>query len=238
VEFSNGFVVFNRLGNSVEVWRRYNDAIADENHERLSSPDQHQRSSHQRAWVKKRPAEGNDSEFERHRGELVPYATLRQLEQTRAYRFVYPTLLLTALSGKKAFLWDIPSASLIQTIDISDRRGSSTIPRQVEVNTINYVEQSRRHIFICTDDKLLVFTREPVEKGKSALVLAFPGENVDIKFATIRYKQNRVAEDLFMSYGREPAMLLTESSFVRNHVNFVAGKSPHSSRALFRFPFD
>jgi hypothetical protein len=240
VEYSNGFIIFDRQGESVEVWRRYNDARLDEDPERHANPDQFQLDSFAQAY--KKCMDDSHSEHERHRGTFVPYAVLQQPQPTRAYRFVYPTLLLASSDTWLAFLWDVPSCSLTQTINISpSNRLDGTHPTQldpeVEHTFITYVEQSERHIFICTHSKLLIFTRKPVKKGESALVAFFPGDNVELEGNRCSLEWDEEIESETPSQfgpsdlttvGRDSLLPLDPENplFSSWHNRFVAGKSP------------
>jgi hypothetical protein len=68
-------------------------------------------------------------------------------EFTRAFRFVYPALLVA--TGNSAYVWDIPTATLVQTIPETGLNGG-----------ISYVELSSRHVFICGEELLRIFSRE------------------------------------------------------------------------------
>jgi len=84
------------------------------------------------------------------RGHFKPWAMLRMPTPTRAYRFVYPTLLVA--SEDEAYIWDIPSATLSQIIHDTRMEG--------ELKEINYVELSARYVFLCREDVLRIFSRE------------------------------------------------------------------------------
>lgn len=49
------------------------------------------------------------------RAQFAPYALFQMPQHTRAYRFVYPTLLVASL--ERAFLWDIRTGEMVQTLD-------------------------------------------------------------------------------------------------------------------------
>jgi hypothetical protein len=65
---------------------------------------------------------------------------------TSAYRFVYPTLFTAG--SHEAYVIDIPSATVIQTI------------HDLAASHVCYVEISARHVFVCTEDVLRIFSRE------------------------------------------------------------------------------
>ena len=86
-------------------------------------------------------------------GVFAPFCTLQTPRPTRATRFVYPTLAVVTGDGRNAYLYDVPSATLTQTINIHP--AESTISEDVR-----YVEISARHIFICTIMGLRIISRE------------------------------------------------------------------------------
>jgi len=49
------------------------------------------------------------------KGRFTPHAVLHMPEPTRAYRFVYPTLLVASL--ERAYLWDVRNATITQIIE-------------------------------------------------------------------------------------------------------------------------
>jgi hypothetical protein len=86
-------------------------------------------------------------------GHFKPWALLEMPELTSAFRFVYPTLLVAAWD--QAYLWDIPSGELIQTI--TEIQGTADEPGTL--GRINYVELSSRHVFICGTYLIRIFSR-------------------------------------------------------------------------------
>jgi hypothetical protein len=81
-------------------------------------------------------------------------------ENSRAFRFVFPTLLVA--SHTNAYLWDVPSGRLIQTIP--------EIQGKTELGSIRYVELSAKYVVICGKKQLRIFSRS--NQGK--LLLAIP----------------------------------------------------------------
>ena len=135
VEYGNGFLIFDRWDGSKEVWRRTcecDPALLPT----ASPPDELQR------FTSNLPGVNAFSH-----GHFTPWALLRMPEMTRAYRFVYPTLIVATRNS--AYLWDIPTATLIQTIQETNLDGQ-----------LNYVELSPRHVFIAGTEVLRIFSRE------------------------------------------------------------------------------
>ncbi|KZT25603.1 hypothetical protein NEOLEDRAFT_1178380 [Neolentinus lepideus HHB14362 ss-1] len=155
-EYSNGFLVFDQLGGFKEVW-----CLAS----RCPPGTQPEDS---RALPDERQELASLDAANRHGTELFrPWALLQMPTVTHAFRFVWPTLLVS--SQKDAFLFDIPTATLIQTIDISE-------PVPHGLRELNYVELSAEYIFICWRHSVCVFSRRD-----GALALSIDTEHtVDI----------------------------------------------------------
>lgn len=102
LEYSNGYIVFDRFGSAKEVWKHIGEA-----------------------------------NFELDKILQIP-------EPTRAFRFVYPTLLVCA--PRTLFLLDIRSGEIIQSI-----------PHSLEI--ICYVELNEKYAFVC-GESLQVYERQ------------------------------------------------------------------------------
>jgi hypothetical protein len=134
LEFSDGFAIFDREEMELEVWRRSTDTdILADGTPPAPHPTQLGFAAH--------PG----------RGVYFPYTILRLPEPCCAFRFVFPHLLVAGWDGKKAFIFDVPNATLIQTINI-------TAP-----GLVKYVEISQNHIFVCRDVSLSVYSRRTGE---------------------------------------------------------------------------
>ena len=112
----------------------------------------------------------SQSNSRRLRGVFVPYCVLDQPGEGRATRFVFPTLAVTSQVRQEGYLWDVPSRQLIRTIKLDVDHPQVTLPL-----SMRYVEVSERHVFLCTKEHVLVYSRE--ETGRLAFV--FPPENED-----------------------------------------------------------
>ena len=89
LEFSNGWMVFDRIGfGHFEIWRNERLIPQDE----LGRPPQ--------------------------RGHFQQYTILSSPRSVRAYRFQYPTLAAASTDGAVVF-WNVPTKEVVQTIDIS-----------------------------------------------------------------------------------------------------------------------
>jgi hypothetical protein len=83
-------------------------------------------------------------------GHFRPWAKLSFPEFTRAYRFAYPTLLCA--NDQHAFLHDVRTGALVQTIDldIQPRPGGG----------VCYVDVNERYAFVCEPRALHVHSRD------------------------------------------------------------------------------
>lgn len=125
LEYSNGFLIFDRSTGDREVWRLctsphelthpvpFNDVPPD--FDIRAQPDEIMREDSQRALQNalRYYCESVGPDF-RPRGCFEPYALLRSPEDTRAYRFVYPTLMTVAY--EKVYMWDVPSARIVEVV--------------------------------------------------------------------------------------------------------------------------
>ncbi|EGN92333.1 hypothetical protein SERLA73DRAFT_117516 [Serpula lacrymans var. lacrymans S7.3] len=150
-EYSNGFLIFNRHDNCKEVWRLSSDYPPDLDPGDLPTPfppdDQMLRASNQAAHMFSSPT---------NRGHFKPWSLLQMPEMTRAFRFVYPTLLSTAVNN--AYMWDVPTSKLVQSITGIQAVTPDTQSRPL--GRINYVEVNDRYAFICGSQQLRVFSKE------------------------------------------------------------------------------
>lgn len=137
-EYSNGFLVFDRLGSEKEVWR----LAAEYNH-----------SPHPADEFQEAVAFTINTYPSTSKGYFKPWAMLVTPEIGRAYRFVYPVLLVASLNT--AYLYDVESANLIQTI-----HNIQFLRDDEHLGSINYVESSPLHVLICGGNQLRIFERE------------------------------------------------------------------------------
>lgn len=86
------------------------------------------------------------------RGQFKPWALLQTPEWGRAFRFVYPILLVSAMN--RAYLYDVESANLVQTIQ-DTQMNIDGIP----LGDINYVEINDSLVIICGTEELRAFHR-------------------------------------------------------------------------------
>ncbi|KAJ7492108.1 hypothetical protein FB451DRAFT_1217016 [Mycena latifolia] len=146
-EYDSGYLIFDRLGSEKEVWRVADDPGMAPDYPTFAFPDEKQ----------------NNVSAELHgfplasRGHFKPWMVLQPPALTRAFRFVFPTLI--AASDDSLFLWDVPTGELVQVIrdiQISPDGVGSNISLGVH---ITYVEVSATHAFVCGSNTLRVFSR-------------------------------------------------------------------------------
>ena len=139
-----------RRGVSLEVWRREADHISSP----LSAyaPSDEQLAAKTDAFAPPGPP-GPANTPDDTRGVFTPFCTLVTPRPTQATRFVYPTLALVTGDGRNAYLYDVPNATLIQTINIHP-------PDSTTTEEVRYVEISVRHVFICTVLCLRIISRQ------------------------------------------------------------------------------
>jgi hypothetical protein len=88
-----------------------------------------------------------------HRGHFRPWSLLHVPEFTRAFRFSYPTLLSAGVNH--AYLWDVPTSRLIETIsNIQAPNKDGTL------GSLSYVEVNDQYAFFCGSNQLRIFARD------------------------------------------------------------------------------
>jgi hypothetical protein len=136
-EYDNGYLIFDCISGKKEVWRLASDFSAEDEVATYSSPDGEQMDASARAATMHHQYAP--------RGQFRPWALLAFPDLTRAYRLAYPTLI--SANSKQAFLHDVRTGALVQTIDINLR-------------TLCYVDVNERHAFVCEPNAVHVFSRE------------------------------------------------------------------------------
>jgi len=144
-EYDRGYIVFNRHDNCKEVWRRTVDAEGVQRSE-TSLPDKKMLEASTQAAATFHSAESR-------RGFFTAWALLRMPENTRAFRFSYPTLLAAATDN--AYIWDVPRSQLVSVIRNIQRQHHN-----LPLAAINYVEVNDLYAFICGGRGLRIFARE------------------------------------------------------------------------------
>jgi hypothetical protein len=171
---------------------------------------------------------------------------------TRAFRFSYPCLLVGAWDH--AFLWDIPSSELIQTISSiqqpEDPAAAFAVvlanapafdapaPRLSALQDLNYVEVDSRHVFVCGFNALRVFSRA---SGKC--VLDVPSarrefghrkfkllEESDKTEDAVLVNQHTNVEELDLSISRLPQRTIDQ--FVAGMCDFDVSIGPYLTNML------
>ena len=147
-EYDEGYIIFNRIDNYKEVWRRSTDVldIAEEAWPSMpyNKPDSSMIKAHTAA--QQRHLVANRSRDPNHlRGHFVPWARLLIPEDGRAFKLTRGTLLVSSI--QKAFLYNVENAELQQTIEIHS------------IGRLRYVDVSEQHIFIISTLQLNVYRR-------------------------------------------------------------------------------
>ncbi|THU97133.1 hypothetical protein K435DRAFT_663256 [Dendrothele bispora CBS 962.96] len=149
-EYEKGFLIFDRLDRGKEVWRLADDYPAGEPDQSVKYPPRdHQIAASEQAFLQ------HESTYPR--GHFKPWALFIMPRPTRAFRFVYPTLLVG--STNEFFLWDVRSRDLVQTIPSRQNPTYATVAAQESIAHLSYVEVSEKHVFVCSATALLVFSR-------------------------------------------------------------------------------
>ncbi|KAG9018287.1 hypothetical protein FRB90_011617 [Tulasnella sp. 427] len=189
VEYDRGFIIFTRLDQGVEVWRRSADSFNPETY-LPCQPDPIQVAASP-YLVPTFPPDfppryqanaSADIPLLPSRGVYLPFTILHPPSEARCSRFVYPHLLLASQGSGKAYIWDVPSSTLIETIDIPppSRRPGDFFPI-----AMTYVELSSTHVFVCWTFALAVY-RRPSRREKGGLVLTI--DMVDLTASDPRRK--------------------------------------------------
>jgi hypothetical protein len=148
LEYSNGFLIFDRSTGHREVWRLSEsqqiihpvpcNTIPSE-FDPGARPDAFMLQDSERALQKALRWYGEPSEPDfRPRGCFEPYAVLRSPEETRAYRFVYPTMMTAA--HEKVYVWDVPSARIVEVVSGIQKARLSTPADRLSHENLPQVE--------------------------------------------------------------------------------------------------
>ncbi|KAG1742642.1 uncharacterized protein EDB91DRAFT_1127241 [Suillus paluster] len=202
-EYEHGYIIFNRHDNCKEVWRYAHDFQDSDIPEDFKPDDPMINASQDSA---RRFASSTN------RGHFRPWALLQMPEFTRAFRFSYPTLL--SAGAINAYLWDIPTSRLVETIS------NIQAPNQDGMlGRLNYVEVNDHYAFFCGSIQLRIFAR-----GGGALVYhlamkdlpstnwdVLPDSN-DVPCTSSLYQPQRLHETFHVSE-------TSQSHFVAVHVS-------------------
>ena len=204
LEYENGFLIFDRPGAYKEVWRLesiYEDIRAPD----VFRPDDRQ----MEAWK----TASQNFPTANHRGHFRPWALINTQDLTRAYRFVYPDLLVCGL--RKAYVWDVRTAVL--SLEVDGVQGA-------RIGDINYVELSMSHVFVCSTNALRVFSRR-----NGAFVLEIPSYQLaysDVRLAVqldpARKQHYSAGPAHIVPLPAEPT--LSTSLYTASYAEFSAGE--------------
>lgn len=200
VEYGHGFLIFDRFGEYKEVWRLATH-MGTEACTSACAPDVLQL-GHSVFAEQRNPS----SDL---RGHFKPWALLRSPEWGRAFRFVYPTLLVGSFS--KAYLFDVESGLLVQTVENTQQVDG------VPLGEIHYVEVSALHVFICGSVELRAFNRKD---GRLAFRMS-PDEIPDM--TQLRAGGRRVSHPRTRCVEVQPIPLTLDEEISRTLRYFIAG---------------
>lgn len=136
-------MVFDRMNGSKEVWRLASEY--DTSPPPTSAlPDDRQLDAYAQSA----------SFYHSSRALFRPWLLLQMPIHTRAYRFVYPSLLVSGTD--QAFIFDVLTGAQVQLIgDLQDVNAHGDA-----LDDINYVDVNVRHVFVCCESVLKVFSRD------------------------------------------------------------------------------
>ncbi|CAA7270274.1 unnamed protein product [Cyclocybe aegerita] len=169
IEYSEGFLIFDRLEGGREVWRilePLSPVIERTTLTSKSAPDDKQLSQSLEALQIARDLAHVEPEVEDSslRGCFVAYALIRPPDRATCQRFVYPILL--TISSDMVYLWDAPSGRLIEVLqEVQGLGDAATTPEQFEIGHIRYADLSPRHVFLAGQKGLKVFARTAAMDG-------------------------------------------------------------------------
>ncbi|KAH9059604.1 hypothetical protein EDB87DRAFT_769868 [Lactarius vividus] len=198
-EYDNGYLVFDHIDGTMEVWRLANDFSIEGEVAADAPPDGEQMDVSARVaalYHQYAP-----------RGQFRPWALLRFHEATRAYRLAYPTLICA--SDERAFLHDVRTGSLVQTIDI-------------HLEGLRYVDVNERHAFVCERAAVHVFSRE-----SGGEVLRIPVDAV-VRCNQLAEDPATVSGDWFVT----PLSVYPRSDGFSPHPDFIAAHVSRDGRDL------
>ncbi|TDL20555.1 hypothetical protein BD410DRAFT_367015 [Rickenella mellea] len=168
IEYANGYMVFDRdEPQSLEVWRLQTPTW--DGTEIPSDPPNRCRPHPTQLHASSQEVECRDPSGQ---GCFSPWAHLHVPLPSGfcAYRFVYPTLLVASNVDHSVYLFDIPSATLVQSISLNEHRFFAEHDAFV-----TYVELGQRHIFVCTTHGILIVLRSNPTINE---VVIFPGNSI------------------------------------------------------------
>ena len=146
-EYDHGFLIFDRPGSLLDVWRRKRDSQSDPLRASLG-PHALQE------WANGQAIQWPQSVSQDDRGAFVPFTLIFTPSSICAYRFVYPSLLAISHDYPEAYLYDIPTGQLQQRVSLFN-----SLHLRLHVENMDF---SARHIVVCADGRgLLIFSRQP-----------------------------------------------------------------------------
>lgn len=210
-------MVFTTQGQGMEVWRRIADSLdprtylpctphpsqIDISPEPVPTfPAQYPPVYHQLPPVNPHTpaASGAATLPEARRGAYLPFGLLQNSTMTSASRFVYPTLAVVSAQEDRAFIWDVPTSTLIRTIDMQ-----SPLDDSQPTGRICYIDISTEYLFVAFSAHGVYAYRRQTQDGHNAPAFSVPTAKIcgppckDVPYnlaliANLGNGQNRVEE--------------------------------------------
>ncbi|KAG8997102.1 hypothetical protein FRB94_005310 [Tulasnella sp. JGI-2019a] len=175
VEYDKGYIIFDAFG-PMEIWRRSTDQLNTQT-TMPCTPRPSQLSVVPVIRSRYLHTAGEGQPHLPRRGAYVPFTMLQSPGHCRASRFVHPYMLAASTSqGGVAFIWHVPTSTLVQTINIpplnnallewgGDENFDEDDIDPDDFESINYVELSDECVFVCWRNNLVAYSRRPSDSG-------------------------------------------------------------------------
>jgi hypothetical protein len=147
IEFDEGFLIWNGRGSQIDIWRRTSDNP-------LSADNPTERQQREHKPISSRSPQGVQTDDALHRGKFQPFTVLTTPTPTSASRYVHPHLVVATRNCSFAYIYDVPNARLLKAIPLEE----------ISTEMVRYVEHSQKHIFVCTNDQVLVFRKSDAQR--------------------------------------------------------------------------
>lgn len=184
-EYSNGFIVFNRMLQGKEIWRLASDYDYGNgpNYCPEAAPDEEMYTNYRAA--KKRCGVS-------HKGHFKPWALINAPSSTNSFRFVFPTLL--GASSDRVHVWDVRTGKRTMSCSLAIASTGMNAVDELLPGRVNYVEVSDKYIFTCCTRALRVYHRDDFSEAEEArLAMHVPSSRWS--YGKKRYKVDVTEED-------------------------------------------
>ncbi|KZV78981.1 hypothetical protein EXIGLDRAFT_838951 [Exidia glandulosa HHB12029] len=155
-EYDAGYLVFDRQGNSLEVWRRASGMSDLATVPAESRPDERMTLA---------AAEAYRADPSSLRGIFEPHALLTVPALGWAYHTVGTNLVVASQLARRAFVFDIARGILLETLDLDS--GADTGERWEHINYVD-IDPPRRRVLVATDVGVYVYENRTTNEGESS----------------------------------------------------------------------